>query len=318
MLYFLYGQDTYSSTMKVREIEQAFIKEQGSDLNVSKIEGENLTAEKYYGAVMALPFLGDRRLVIIKNFLSQNGDKELKQKVSRSLDKTPAENSLIFLESEKFDRRESIFKALTQKAKTKEYLLPEGRSLPDWIMQKAGAIGGEIERSAAVKLAIATGPDLWRLENEISKLVLWSQARGSSINDQDMESQVESINNFQIFDLTDAVAARNLTKSLTVYLNFQKGGVDSLMLINMIIYQYRNMLVVSDLLENGCPAGTLAAKTKIHPFVIQKISSFLRTFEAAKLRQNYILLSEYDWQIKSGAIDPEIAVFKLLVDFCRR
>lgn len=318
MLYFFYGPDTYSSTKKVREIEHDFVSGQGSDLNLNKIEGENLTSEKFYSEAMSLPFLGDKRLIIIKNLLSRNADKDLKQKIVQSLDKIPGQNSVIFWEEEKFDRREAIFKTLLKKADSKEYLLQETRTLSDWIINKAKTFGGEIERPAAIKLAIAVGPDLWRLENEISKLALWSQSQNARINSEDVENQVESINNFQIFDLTDAVAARNLIKSLAIYLNFQKEGVDSLMVINMIIYQYRNMLIINDLLEKGSIVGSLAAKTKIHPYVVSKIATFLRTYDPSQLRQNYVLLAETDWLIKSGGIDPEIAVFKLLVDFCKR
>lgn len=318
MLYFLFGEDTYSSTRKVREIEQMFVKEQNSDFNVSKLAGEDLAAGTYFGAVMALPFLGNKRLIIIRNLLRDNGDKGLKQEIAKSLEKIPKENLLIFLEEGKPDRRESIFKTLVQKAQTKEYPLPDTRSLLDWIMKKAEDFGGQIDRNCASKLALFVGPDLWRLENEISKLVLTARAKETKISVSDIEGQVESINNFQIFDLTDAVAARNIDESLLVYLKFQRDGLDSLMVINMIIYQYRNMLVISDLLESGCPSSALAAKTKIHPFVIQKVLSSLRAFDKADLWRNYIRLAEFDWQIKSGQFDPSIAVFKLLVDFCRK
>jgi len=71
MLIFLYGQDSYRSWQKLNEIIQRYRKIDRSGLNLTIFEGENLEFNEFKNSVESIPFLADKRLIVVKNLISQ-------------------------------------------------------------------------------------------------------------------------------------------------------------------------------------------------------------------------------------------------------
>ena len=83
-------------------------------------------------------------------------------------------------------------------------------------------------------------------------------------------------------------------------------------LFNMIISHYRKMLIVDDLLVSHLSPEI----SKIHPFLIKKIESTLRKFRKNEVKRNYLMLADLDVRIKSGRIDPKVALDCFVADCC--
>ena len=318
MLYFLYGKDSYSIVQRVHEIERAFVDQQKSDFNLAKLDGNLLTASRFSEAAFTPPFLGDRRLIIIKNFLLSDVDKVEKGKIADLLEKIPDENSVVFADDGLPDQRQVIFKRLLKFAEAEHFPEPSVQTLPAWIKQRVTALDGQIDNDAAYNLAVSVGPDLWQLQSEIEKLVLFSQAKNSPIKLADVSDLVPANNSFKIFDLLDALAQKDLKKALLVNNSFLSAGEESFMIFNMIVYQLRNMLVVDDLMRAGKTEQNIAREASLHPYVTSKLVSSLRKFKDKEVAANFCRLAEYDWKMKSGEIEPETALVLLVVQFCGR
>jgi len=316
MLYFYYGEDTYSLKKKIREIVDAFVKIEGSDFNVSTISGSKITVQDFEKNVFTAPFLGNRRLVLINNFLIECSDLDVKKTISAELAKIPENCIVIFADAGKPDKRESIFKNMSKIAKTTAFEAPSDLSVKKFIEQKVAAEGIAIDSKATFNLAIYCGADYWRIENEISKLASFVKFKNrDSISEDDVRLLVEQNNSFIIFDLTDAIAARDVRRAINIYHSMLEGGEDQVMVFNMIIAHIRNMVMVSSVSQSR--EAEIAEMTGLKPFVVKKIMYSVGKFDKPKLYQLYKKLSEIDWNIKSGVLDIGVALDLLLVDFQR-
>ena len=82
-IYLFHGTDSYTSIRKAIFWQKEFEKKYG-DLNSELFEGEDLTANKFMEAVGTLPFLSEKKLVVIRNSFKDTPTDELK-KISEKL-----------------------------------------------------------------------------------------------------------------------------------------------------------------------------------------------------------------------------------------
>ncbi len=319
MIYFFYGENTYFVKKMANKIVSDFLKEENADLNFSSLDGENLDKNQFLNTINSIPFLSNKRLTLINNFLTKNSNTEFKKIIIDLAVKTFENSDILFVEDGQPDRRESAFKTLEKNAKTKKLDLLSEIECKKWISEKLAREKFSITLKALSKLYLCTGSDLWRIEQEISKLINYAKSQNSrEVTEDSIELLVESQNNFKIFDLTDALGQTDLKKAILVLQSLLDDGEDALKVLNMIAYQLRNMLIISDVLKETTSQEAVAKNVKLHPFVVKKTISSLKSFNEDKLLCLYNGLCETDWKIKNGLIDPTLSLNLLLVDFCKK
>lgn len=314
MVYFFYGENTYSIKEKIDQLKDRFAKEQG-DFNISEVQGANLTKNEYSGLVFSLPFLSGKRLVIIKNLMLDNSDTPFKKYIAEGLEKVPETTVLIFAEYGLPDKKLLLFKNLKQPKRAQNFELLQGVRLTAWINQKVTEAGAEISRDAMQELQIFVGGDLWRLQNEIEKLVLYKKAEGKkTIESEDVVALVAPTLNPNIFDFISFVANGNNKGAIQVLDQLVESGENEIKILSMVIYQYRIMLQVADLSKKRLSGSEIASKGHIHPFVVRKTQDLLRQYKQDRLEKCYFLIQKVDTDIKSGLIEPNLALLLLVAD----
>ncbi len=313
MIYFFYGDDSY----RLKKTVEAFSKKFGSDdnLNTSLFEGD-FDIEKIRSDVMSLPFLGKNRLVIIKNALS--GKTVDTKKLIGVLDKKPESTIILFIEDGQPDKRSALFKRLIME-KAREFGIMQGGELVKWIREETKKAGGEIEPKAANILAGYFGGDLWQLKNEIEKLVAYDK----KVTEETIEKLSIANINVKIFDLTDAITAKNKEKAFRVLGELLDSGENEMYILSMVQWQVRNLALVYSLKSHS--EYEIAKMAKLNPFIVRKSLAAVRllchSHEGGnpdeigfnKIKSYYSQIIETENDIKTGAKEPDVAL-ELLVN----
>jgi len=314
MIHFIYGDDNFRSLEALKKIEIDFIRNYG-DFNIEKISGEGLKSDSLGSKIQALPFLGDKRLIIIDNLLT-SGTKDEKDKIYKTIQSAPETTDLVFFEDKQPDRRESIFKYLDKLPHKQFFPQLDDFGLRKWIMGHIEQNNFKISNPACARLISYVGTDLFRLKNELARLIDFARSNDrDQIEDYDVDELVEPNNNYKIFDLTDAIAQRNIHKAILVLHAFRKSGEDNYRIFNLIVHQIRTMLIINDL-SGKLTADQIAKESGIHPFVVKKTLASLRNFSGDDLEKMYLRLEDIDWKAKTGAADIAVTTELLIVDFC--
>ena len=111
MYYLIFGEDTYRLRQKIDEIKKKFGSGSMGDTNTLNLDGGVTDFNTIEKNISAMPFLSDRRLVIIKNLLAVKKS-EVQEKVAKLLDNIPKTTVLVFWEEGIPDRRLKLFKKL--------------------------------------------------------------------------------------------------------------------------------------------------------------------------------------------------------------
>ena len=316
MIIFLYGEDSYRSRQKLNQIKEKFKKSDPSNINLAILDGEKTSLEEIRKTIQAVPFLAKKRLVIIENLLTKNKNKTLLEELANYIKKRKISEStvLVFWEENKPDERTKLFKLLKKPGRAQEFKLLSGYSLSRWIKGEIEKRGGKIERKAIEKLAAYVGNDLWQMSNEIDKLISYQALK--PITSENVEVLVKAKLDTNIFNLIDAIGEKNRKGALKLLQDQIESGAHPLYLLTMIIYQFRNLLIIKDLIEQGLNQYQIQKETKIHPFVVQKTFSQARNFSLNELKKIYQKLLETDIALKTSKIEPNLALDLLITKLC--
>lgn len=309
MILFLYGEDNFRLKQKVKQLKEKFISASLGDTNLAVLDGGTMVFNDIARQILAMPFLSRKRLVIIENLLKK-GKKETQEKMGEFLKKIPEEAVVALVEEGVPDRRTALFKKLVQAKQVAEYKLLEPEALRRWIKKEVEGCGGAIETEAVSKLAEYVGPDLWRMKNEIDKLVLYER----KITSENIELFVIREVQANIFNLIEETAAKNPQKAIYELYQLFKDNQAEIYILTMIVYEYRNLLILKDMQarEPRLSRFEFTKKTRLHPFVLGKSLALTSKYTLADLKQIYRKILNFDVQIKTGKIEPRVAL-ELLV-----
>lgn len=243
--------------------------------------------------------MSEKRLVLVKNFLSEKKADEQK-KLAEKLTEVQETTVLIFYEISQPDKRLTLFKHLQKLATIHTFEALKGTALSQWIINKASKKNAHIGMLAASYLAEHVGPNLWQLSNEIEKLALYRGTREIQSKDIDLLTKTSAETN--IFKLTDQIGRRQPKQALATLQELVETGSEPPYVFAMIARQFRLLIQVKDLLRKGFQQQQITNRLKQHPFVVRNTVAQAKNFEPEDLKRSHRKLLEIDTKFKSGKI----------------
>lgn len=284
MLLFLHGQDTYRSREKLKEIVEEYKKRHQSGLNFIKINFEEKDFSDFKQAVETVSMFDEKKLIVLENAFQEEVLEYLKNKKI---------DDVIIFWAENVDPRNKLFKFLKKKAKVQEFKFLKGNQIKNWIKDYVKKQKASIENSAVEKLIEYIGSDLWRMSNELDKLIAFNK----KITTQNIDKLVKSKIDTNIFELIDVLVQKNKKRALKLVHEHLKKGESEMYLLDRFVYQFRNLIKVKS-----------GGGKDLHPFVFKKTSQQARNFSFEELKKIYQKLLEIDLSIKTGKADARTAL----------
>jgi DNA polymerase III subunit delta len=293
----LFGDDQFAIHEKLDFWRTKFIEKYGDDMNLDEIEGKT-PPNQIIESAEALPFLGDKRLIIVKGFLEQQ-DSDSQKKMAELLERVPDSTTLVFLELATPDKRKTLYKKLQKEARFEECKPLIGNDLTEWIVSRARNLNSEIDWATATYLGSLITSDSWRLKNEIEKLSL--HAKGKKITREIVDKMVSSTGNTTVFKLTDALGARQPKKAIQHLHQLVEKGEAVPMIFSMLVRQFRMIIQIKELQSQGLPHAQIASKIKQHPYAVSSMASQTQNFTEEELITIFEKLIKIDRGLKTGA-----------------
>ncbi len=309
MLILLYGEDTFRSQQKLKEIIKEYQAKHQTGLNLMRFKEEDLDFSQVREKIEAVSMFNEKKLIILEDIFKNKDFKESffdyikKNKLKDSQDIIIALHQIGKLAGANFKRQVSMFE---------EFKPLEGADLINWIKKELDKNKATISQGAIKKLAAYIGNDLWQLNNEINKLI--SYKNNQPINEEDIDLLVKAKMDVNIFKTIDALAQKDKKTALKLLHEHLEQGENEIYLFSMFVYQMRTLLKLRDLTDKGTPFFDLAKKSGLHPFVVKKSSEQLRNFGLDQLKKIYQRLLEIDLALKTGRLDGPTALDLLVAE----
>lgn len=308
MIYFIYGEDSYRAKGKLEEIVQGYKEVHKSGLNLIYLDAGRSDFKDFYSNLKITPMFAEKKLVILRNaFVDVKFQEEFSENI-KSLEES--KDIIVVFESGMPDQRTKFFKALLKSAKCQDFCCLKPQQLRKWIGEEFEKNGAKIDENALYLLVNFAGKDLWKMANEIKKLANYK--RNSAVKIEDVELLIKPNIENDIFKTIDALASGDKKQALSLLHKHLENGDNALYMLSMIAYQFRNLLILKELQEAKNPYNMIAKKSGLHPFVVQKSLNMCSRFSMAQLKKIYQDIFQADSDIKTGKIEPELALDLLL------
>lgn len=322
MFYLFHGHDTYSQ----RETLAALLEKEGDadmlSLNTTRLSGK-ISFSELQSACDAMPFLARVRVVLVEDLFASAPNKEFMDRLEAYLPGLPQTTRLIFLEAQPLPDSSRIIR-LADKEKlgyVKKFDQLKGDELERWARARVEQRGGRITPQATHLLAANVAGDtsfgqdnlhvLPTLTNEIEKLVLY-KGMGGVIDTADVEALSPYAAEGSIFELVDALGARQYGRTAELFQGKINEGADPFYLFSMFTRQFRLLIQVKELIEAGERPAGIASQLKLRPFVADKLAKQARGYTLEQLKQIYRRLLDIDVDVKTGRADMLTALHLLV------
>ena len=309
MIFFLFGQDTYRSREKLKEIVDHYKTIHKSRLNLRVLDLKEKSFEDFKNEISFSPMFSEKKLVVLKNAFS---NKDFKEKFLKEIKNFTKPREIILFYEEAWVKEDGFLKAIKKYGKCQEFKPLGDWQLKIWFKKEIKDLGAKIEERALQKLIEFVGNDLWRMSNEIRKLVNYSN--GKMITEKEIELLVRPKIEIDIFRTIEAIAEKNKKKALKLLKNHLEKGEKAGYLLAMIKYQFKNLLMIKDLIERKTPISTILKKIQLKRSVFQRDLALTKKFNISELKSIYQKIFEIDLAIKTSKIEPETALHLLIAE----
>jgi len=294
-----------------------------ADLNTTRLEGRSMSENDLRTATGAMPFLAERRLVIVHDPLARLSSETTRNRFLDQLGRLAPTTSLVLMiddqsgrkgEWEVIHSRHWLRKWVEQnpeQGRLIEFRLPKVGEMPGWIIQHARQRKGQISPPAAVELVKHIGNNTRLAMQEIEKLLTYVDFR-RPVEVDDVIYLVAQAGEVDVFELVDALGTRNGGRALQLVQALLEKQ-DALSVLGLVVRHFRLLLLVREVIEEGGGPLVVIENLGREPFRItnkyyaEKLWGQARQFTLARLEDVYRRLLFIDEALKTSQMDGSTA-----------
>lgn len=294
-IYFLMGEEPYYIDKLTEYIENNILSEDEKGFNQMVIYGRDTTVEDVVSNAKRYPMMADRQVVIVREA----------QELSRTIDKLEsyAENPqpttvlVIAYKYKTLDKRKKWVKMIEKQGVLFESKKMYDNQVGTWIQRVLQGRGYGIEPKANAMLVEFLGNDLIRISNELDKLQI-ILPKGHTISPKDIEENIGFSKDFNVFELQNALGAKNQLKAYQIAQYFADNPKDNPMVVTTsLVFGFFVKLLKYHGLKDKNPK-TVAPALGISPYFLKDYDVALRNYPMKKVSAIVAALRDIDVKSK--------------------
>lgn len=314
-LYLLHGEEPHFIDLVSDAIVENALEDHERDFNMTTAYGKDADAMQLINEAKSYPTMAERRVVILREAQTFQGFAVMEPYFSNP---NPQTIFVIAHKYKKMDARSAAYKAIN-----KNGVVFKSEKIKDWkiteyIKRLAKDMDYNLSEKAAIMLAEFLGTDLGKIQGELNKLSLLVE-KGSQINEVHVEENIGISKDFNMFELVNSIAARDVPKAFQIVSYFEANPKNGpLVVVIGQLFAFFSKLMRMHFMK-GASDAEIAGKIGMPPFLVSKQKPFLRVYNPKKISANIATLHEYDLKSKgvgnSHFTDGELMrelVFKLM------
>jgi len=303
-VYLLYGEERYLVNYYAQVLADAIGEPDNFDVGAS--------AASIIMAAENLPFLTDMRLVRVRDSkLFASGRKSESEAMTAYLPQVPDTTVLVFTESD-VDRRGRLYKKVAELGGVVDCETPSPQALTTWLSRIFRDKNKSIDPTAANLLSRYAAHNMTTLTQEAEKLAAYVGQR-QQVTTRDIEAICSPTLQTRVFDMIAAMANGRAAGALDMYHNMLLMKEQPLMILAMIIRQFRILLMVKAASDKHMPKAQMAKTLGLRSFVVDEALSQSQRFSIEKLFKALTDCQDIDIKVKTGLINAEIGVGLLIL-----
>lgn len=308
-IYLLYGEEAYLRKQYKERLKKALSPDDDS-MNYSYFEGKDISAGEIIDLAETMPFLSDKRTILIENspFFKSEGEK-----IAEYLNTVCDTTYFVFVE-ETVDKRSKLYKSIAKNGCVVELNGLSEDKIITWILGILKRDDKKITQNTMEYLISKIGTDMENIRSEVEKLICYCHER-EVITKEDIDAVCVSQVTNQIFDMLDAMANKRQKNALQLYYNLLALKEPPMRILFLIGRQFNLLLQARLLKQKGYGDRAIAEKIGVPPFAATKYLNQASKFKLEDLRKAVDECVEADEAVKSGNRNDRLSVELLIIKY---
>ncbi|MBI2166160.1 MAG: DNA polymerase III subunit delta [Chloroflexi bacterium] len=329
MIYLFYGADTFSLFEALRALKEAVGPQDVRDSNIIHLTGPDITIERLRNACHTVPFLAERRLVLVEGLLSQfqQAPRSSRRRASSPapraapVDSTallgvlkaiPPTTDVVFVDGA-LQRENALLEVLGPLARVRTFPSLRHAELKQWVRARSQPKGLSLTAEALDSLVSLTGPNLWAMDNELEKLALFCMGRPAE--GKDIGRLVSSAKEANIFAAVDAVLEGNPSLGVNLVHRLMEEGQGATAILAMLARQVSHLIQAREMVAQGVTQSEIGKRLGLlSEYPLRKTLEQASRYPPKRLAALHRLILKADVAIKTGQLEEGLALDLLITE----
>ncbi len=330
-VYLLYGPEDYLKQQCKSRLINALVAP-GDNMNYAKVDRENFESDDVMIKAICdmadtMPFFADYRVILIENsgLFSKSCDT-----LAEYISHIPDYVVMIFVEpapvtdkdgrvKNSVSKTYKLYKAVDKAGGAFELKTPNEQTLQSWVLGilKKQDLPSTMTRDAWDLFYQRAGENMDTMNNELQKLIMYTSGK-DKIEQSDVAAICTVNIETKIFDMLTAMGNRDLKGVMDLYQDMLSAKEPAMRILFMIVRQFRQMLMATELYESNENFGSIAGKIGAPEFVAKNLVRLSKNFSKKEIRRLLEDAAEFEQRVKSGRLDEKLAVELLMAKYCKK
>lgn len=303
--YLFEGPEENIKTAALAQLRKALLPEGMEELNEALLEAP--ATDALIAAAETLPFLAEKRLVVVREHPALTGRGEGDDRLRDYLARVPDTAVIVFIVRGKADARKKLYTAIKKHGHIVSFNPLTDAELNAWIIRTFKGLGKICPPQTASLLSFTVGSDTALLRQEIDKLAALAGER-ETIGDEDVRQVATRSVEYTIFEMVDAVVARQEGKAFSLLRDMLTAGEQRLGILAMLLRQYRLLQHVKIMQYEKKPVQEIKSRLGIAPFAAERCIRQASAYTGGEVRQAVDICLSTEMGVKSGRYNDEGAL----------
>lgn len=293
-IHLLTGENSYLLRQEKHRWIHEFIKKFGEE-NCVHMQAQGLTIRNLLDEIAVMPFLSERRLVVIDGIPRASKEEIL------SIEQNIHPHVILLFVEAKPDKRTAGAKELLVRADVRECKPLSSKELRVWMVQMAKERGVELPMNITEAIVEHTGEDQDTIALELEKLCTYCNKGTLTLKDVDV--MIIPSDEGIIWSISDYLSSGKHADALRYARRMLDRGGEAYGLWAVLLAMLKNLISVYAALEAGQKnPKDISDATGVHIFAVRSLSQHARRLHLKDLNVFLRWVAQSDRDLKTGAL----------------
>ena len=303
------GEEEYLKQQAYQALRRKLLPEGMEELNETLLEAPDAGA--IIAAAETMPFLAEKRLVMLRDYPALTGRAEADEQLVNYLPNIPSTTLLCFYCTQKADGRKKLYSAIKKLGGVVTFAPLRDRELTTFVTGAFRQQGRECDERTADFLIFTCGSDTNLLLSEIAKIAAHSAS--PAVHPDEIKALATPSAECTVFQMVDAVVAGQEARAFSLFRNQLRAGADRVYMLAMLLRQFRLLQHVKIMQFEKRSAADIRAALGVPSFAAEQYVRQAAGYSNAQVKQAVQLCFDTETAIKSGQLNAEGAVEAVMI-----
>jgi len=299
------GEEEHMKQTALDALSKKLLPEGLEDLNRTLLEAPE--TDQIIAAAETLPFMADRRLIVVRNHPALVGRADADERLTGYLPSVPASAVLLFFCTQKPDARKKLYVAVKKLNGIVVFSPLRDRELTSFVTSAFRDLGKECDDRTADFLIFTSGSDTGLLLTEIAKVAAHA-GDSPSIHPDSIRAVATPSTECTVFQMVDAVVSGQSSRAFTLMRSQLLDGTDRMYMLSMLLRQFRLLQHIKIMQYEKRTAAEIRSALGVPPFAVDQYVRQASGWSNGKVKTAVNLCFDTEYAVKSGRLNADGAV----------